>query len=37
MDDNMKAGEVFAAEKALGDGYYVVRLGKKKYQLLVIR
>lgn len=37
MDDNMKAAEVFAAEKALGDGYYVVRLGKKKYQLLVIR
>lgn len=37
MNDNMKAAEVFAAEKALGDGYYVVRLGKKKYQLLVIR
>ena len=37
MDDNMKAAEVFAAEKALGDGYYVVRLRKKKYQLLVIR
>ncbi|WP_027873025.1 tyrosine--tRNA ligase [Spongiibacter marinus] len=37
MDDNMKAAEVFAAQKALGDGYYVVRLGKKKYQLLVIR
>ena len=37
MDDNMKAAEVFAAEKALADGYYVVRLGKKKYQLLVIR
>jgi tyrosyl-tRNA synthetase len=37
MDDNMKAAEVFAAEKALGDGYYVVRLGKKKYLLLVIR
>ncbi|WP_372879773.1 tyrosine--tRNA ligase [Spongiibacter marinus] len=37
MDDNMKAEEVFAAEKALGEGYYVVRLGKKKYQLLVIR
>ncbi|MGB1457959.1 tyrosine--tRNA ligase [Spongiibacter marinus] len=37
MDDNMKAAEVFAAEKALGDGYYVVRLGKKKYQLLLIR
>jgi tyrosyl-tRNA synthetase len=37
MDDNMKAAEVFGAEKALGDGYYVVRLGKKKYQLLVIR
>ena len=37
MDDNMKAAEVFAAEKALGDGYYLVRLGKKKYQMLVIR
>lgn len=37
LDDNMKAQEVFAEERALGSGYYVVRLGKKKYQLLVIR
>ena len=37
MDDNMKAEDVFAQANALSGCYYVVRLGKKKYQLLVIR
>lgn len=36
LADNMSAPQVFAAENALAEKYYVVRLGKKKYQMLVV-
>lgn len=32
-DDNMKAAEVFAADRALFNRFYLVKLGKKKYHL----
>lgn len=37
MDANMAAPSVFATEKAMADCFYVVRLGKKKYHLLIVR
>lgn len=36
-DANMKAGEVFAEPNARAGIYYIVRLGKKNYQMLVVR
>lgn len=36
IDQNMSAPEVFSKAFAMAGKYYVVRLGKKKYQLLVI-
>ncbi len=36
LADNMSAPQVFAVEDALAEKYYVVRLGKKKYQMLVV-
>lgn len=35
-EDNMKLGECFAVEKAMHQYFYIVKLGKKKYSLLVI-
>lgn len=37
MEANMAAPEVFAADNAMAGSFYVVRLGKKKYHLLIIR
>jgi len=36
FDDNMKAAECFASDRALYASFYVVRLGKKKYHLLEV-
>ncbi|WP_430460456.1 tyrosine--tRNA ligase [Thalassolituus sp. LLYu03] len=36
MDDNMKAAEAFAADKALFGRFFLVKLGKKKYHLFEI-
>lgn len=36
MDQNMNAMALFAAERAFHNKYFIVRLGKKKYQLLVV-
>ena len=36
FDDNMKAAECFAGDRALYASFYVVRLGKKKYHLLEV-
>jgi tyrosyl-tRNA synthetase len=33
-EDNMKVAECFSPQHALHDGYYIVRLGKKKYHLI---
>lgn len=37
MEANMAAPEVFATDNAMAGSFYVVRLGKKKYHLLIIR
>ncbi|EIF42582.1 tyrosyl-tRNA synthetase [gamma proteobacterium BDW918] len=37
LADNMAAESVFAASSALFDKYYVIKLGKKKYQMLVFK
>ena len=37
LADNMAAESVFAAANALFDKYYVIKLGKKKYQMLVFK
>ncbi|AMO67155.1 tyrosine--tRNA ligase [Zhongshania aliphaticivorans] len=37
LADNMAAESVFAASNALFDKYYVIKLGKKKYQMLVFK
>ena len=37
LADNMAAESVFAAPNALFDKYYVIKLGKKKYQMLVFK
>jgi len=36
MDDNMKAAEVFAADKGVYNRFFLVKLGKKKHHLFVI-
>ena len=36
MEDNMKAAEAFAADKALFGRFFLVKLGKKKYHLFEI-
>ena len=36
MEDNMNCAEVFAADKALFDRFFLVKLGKKKYHLFEI-
>ena len=36
LDDNMKLEEVFAAPSAYFDRFFLVKLGKKKYQLIEI-
>ncbi len=36
MDDNMKTAEVFAQAQARYDKYFMVKLGKKKYQLFTL-
>lgn len=36
MDDNMKAAEVFAADKGVYSRFFLVKLGKKKHHLFVI-
>ncbi len=37
IEDMMKSVEVFAADRARFDRYFLVKLGKKKYQLFFIR
>lgn len=37
IDDMMKSAELFAADRARFDCYFLVKLGKKKYQLFFIR
>lgn len=37
MDDNMRAGELFVAEKALFGRFFIVKLGKKKYHLFELK
>jgi tyrosyl-tRNA synthetase len=37
LADNMNVAEVFSAPRALFDEYYLVKLGKKKYQLVVVK
>ncbi len=37
IDDMMKSAEVFAADRARFGRYFLVKLGKKKYQLFFIR
>ncbi len=36
LDDNMKSAEVFAEEKAFFGGFYLAKLGKKKYHLFEV-
>ncbi len=36
MDENMALPAVFAPERAMHDCFYVVKLGKKKYQMIVL-
>jgi len=35
-DDNMKAGEIFSADKALYGRFFLVKLGKKKNHLFIV-
>jgi tyrosyl-tRNA synthetase len=37
LADNMNVAEVFSSARALFDEYYLVKLGKKKYQLVVVK
>ena len=36
FEDNMKAAELFAAENALHNAWFVIKMGKKSYNLLVL-